>query len=378
METEFTLFIVDDAEASRLMIESSLGQLYNVESFASGAACVERMATRVPDIFLLDVDMPAMNGYELCRHIRSQSATCAAPVIFISGLDDLDSRLAGYDAGGDDFIVKPYRVAELKQKIEVLRRIDAEKHSLQQRLDESDMLASLILSNLDEYAVLIKFLRSLNGCNGYHAIAGAALAMLKAFNLEGALQFRLPGFELTMNRAGEVRPLEASIINQVRSLGTVAEFKNRAVFNFERISILVSNMPLADPELCGRLRDHLAIAAETVDSKLLALQTHQENSHTKDGIASLLQALGATVSSFSDRYEKSRYQGSETKRQMLEELDAAFASLGMREVQEDGIKEIVRTKTDELIDIFDFSTETETTLVDLSARLASTLKTKSA
>lgn len=341
METEFTLFIVDDAEASRLMIESSLGQLYNVESFESGAVCIERMAKSVPDIVLLDVDMPGMDGYELCRHIRSQPATCAVPVIFISALDDLDSRLAGYDAGGDDFIVKPVRVAELKQKVEVLQRIDAEKHSLQQRLDESDMLA-----------------------------------MLKAFNLEGAMQFRLPGFELTMNRAGKVRPLEASIINQVRSLGTVAEFKNRAVFNVERVSILVSNMPLADPELCGRLRDDLAIAVETMDSKLLAMQTHQENSHTKDGIAALLHALGATVSTFSERYEKSRYQGSETKRQILEELDAAFASLGMREAQEDGIKEIVRSKTDELIAIFNFSDETETTLVGLSARLASTLKTE--
>jgi CheY-like chemotaxis protein len=377
MNTPYTIFMVDDVEAYRHTIESMFGHLFNVESFASGAACLARIAEKLPDLFLLDVDMPEMDGYTLCRHLKQQPASRSVPVIFISVLDDLESHLAGYDAGGDDFIVKPFQFADLKQKVEVLRRIAEEKANLQLRLEESDLLASLVLFNLDEYAVLIKFLRSLNSCAGIREVADATLSMLKAYHLEGALQFRLPAFEVTLNHDGEVRPLEASIINQVRSMGTIAEFMSRAAFNFERASVLVNNMPVADPDLCGRLRDHLAIAVETVDAKLLALLTQQDHSETKGEIAALLQALGDAVHAFSEKYEKARYRGSETTRMMQVDLDASFAHLGMREEHEQRIKDIVQSRADELIDIFDFSAETERTLNEISARLGQTLARRS-
>jgi hypothetical protein len=173
-------------------------------------------------------------------------------------VDDLESRVAGYDAGGNDFSVKPYKLAILKQKVEVLRRMAEEKQALQSQLDESDMLTSLVLSNLDEYAVLVKFLRSLNSCEAYSDVAEA---MLKSFQLKGAVQFRLPGFEMTLNHEGEASPLE-------------------------------------------------------------------------------------------------------------------FVSLGMREVQEEIIKEIIQSRVDQLVSIFDFSAETENTLKELSVRLCKALEPK--
>jgi CheY-like chemotaxis protein len=373
MNSKYTIFNVDDVEASRLMIGSMFGHIFNVESFASGEACLERMAERMPDLFLLDVDMPGMDGFTLCRQIKGQFASSTVPVIFVSALDDLESQLSGYDAGGDDFIAKPFRFSELKHKVEVLRRIGEEKSTLQIQLEDSEFLANLVLSNLDEYAVLIKFLRSLNSCAGYRDVADAVLAMLQSYNLEGALQFKLPEFEITINLAGEVSPLEASIINQVRCMGTVATFKNRAAFNFERVSVLVNNMPLADPDRCGRLRDHLAIAIETVNAKLLALLVHQDNAETKTEIAALLQALGATVRIFGEKYEKARYRGSDTTRLLHADLDVSFAQLGMREEHEQSIKNIVQARVDELVNIFDFGAETEHALNDLSLRLGRTL-----
>ncbi|MEI7431297.1 MAG: response regulator [Betaproteobacteria bacterium] len=377
MGNEYTLFIVDDMEAGRSMVESAFGTIYKVESFASGAACIERMAEKIPDLFMLDVDMPEMDGYTLCRHIKDQASSRHVPVIFLSALDDLESRLAGYDAGGNDFIVKPYKLAILKQKVEVLRRISEEKTALRSQLDESDMLTSLVLSNLDEYSVLVKFLRSLNGCEVYSDVAEAVLAMLKSFQLKGALQFRLPKLELCLNHEGEASPLEISVINHVRSLGTIAEFKNRAAFNFDRVTVLINDMPVNDPDLCGRLKDHLAIAVETVEAKLLALQTRQESSETKGEISLLLEALGEVIHGSSKKYENARFAATEATRLMLDELGVEFVSLGMREVQEESIKEIIQSRVDQLTNIFDFSAETEKTLNELSVRLSKALQPQS-
>ena len=373
MDSGYTIFIVDDVEAGRLMLESAFGQLYKVESFASGSDCLARVATSAPNLFMLDVDMPKMDGYSLCRQLKSLPQTRDVPVIFISGLDDLESRMAGYDAGCDDYIAKPFKLALVKQKVEVLRRITEEKSALKNQLGESDMLASLVMSQLDEFAVLVKFLRSLNSCSKHSEIAEATLSMLRTYRLKGALQFRFQGGEITIDDAGESSPLDASIIGHVRSLGSITSFKNRTAFNFGRFSLLANNMPLEDADLCSRLRDNLAIAAETVDAKLSALLTAQENQATKSDIESMLKLLDNAVHVFSKKYENARFQSLETIRTLFAELDAEFAKLGAQEDQEKLINDLIQSKTDQVVDAFDFSAETEKTLKDLSARLGQAL-----
>ena len=373
MDSGYTLFIVDDVEAGRLMLESAFKQSYHVESFASGKDCLAGLATATPNLFMLDVDMPEMDGYTLCRALKSRAETCDIPVIFISGLDDLESRMAGYDAGGDDYIVKPVKLALLKQKVEVLKRMAEEKAALKNQLGESDMLASLALSQLDEYAVLLKFLRSLNSCTQYAEIAEATLSMLQSYNLKGALQFRLPTGEITIDHAGESSPLEASIIGHVRTMGSISSFKNRTVFNYGRVSLLANNMPLHDADLCGRHRDNLAIAVETVDAKLSALLTSQESRTTKGDIEAMLKLLDNTVQSFSKKYEDARFQSSEAVRKMIVELECEFSNLNIRETQEKRINDLIQNRTDQVIDALDFSAETEKTLKDLSARLGQAL-----
>ena len=369
MDSEYTLYIVDDVEAGRRVLESAFGQDYHVESFESGAACLARVEKSPPDLFLLDVDMPEMDGYTLCRHLKNQANTREVPVIFISGLDDLESRLAGYDVGGDDYIVKPYKLALLKQKVEVLRRVGEGKKALKNRLEESDILTSLVMSNLDEYAVLIKFLRSLNSCEQYSDLTEAILAMISAYQLKGAVQFRLPESDLTINIDGDAAPLEASILRQISTQESIVSFKSRTAFNFGRVTLLVNNMPLADPELCGRLRDHLAIAAETLESKVTAMLTRQENTSTKAEIADLLRSLDGAIRDGNEKYARARIQSADAIQSLMTSLDVEFSRLGMLESQEFKLKEMLENTMDQLIDIYDFSTETAKTLADLSARL---------
>ncbi|MBL8399419.1 MAG: response regulator [Candidatus Accumulibacter sp.] len=373
MNDEYTIFVVDDVEAGRRMVAAVLAEGNAIETFPSAADCLARLASKVPDLFLLDVDMPEMDGYTLCRQLKADSATSRVPVIFISALADLDSCLAGYDAGGDDFIVKPFKAAQLKQKVAVLRRTAEGKVALEEQLAASDTLANLVLSNLDEYAVLIRFLRTLNGLENYRQVADEMLTMLRAFGLDGAVQFHLPDFELTLSAAGESRPVEVSIFQLLRSMETLVAYKNRLAVNFSRASLLVNNMPLDDAEKCGRLRDHLAIAVETADAKLAAMRNRAENLATKEDIAALLRTVSRTVHQFSEKYETARYASSETVRLLLAELDMLLDSLCLSENLENSIRQVIRTRTDQLIDAFDFSTDTEKTLLNVSQRLAQVL-----
>ena len=369
METDYTVFVVDDDKTTRLLLGSMLGKAYAVEAFDSAESCLERLAHKQPNLFLLDVGLPGMDGYELCRAIKSLPEARSIPVVFVSGHDDLDAVMAGYDAGGEDYVVKPVDTVILQHKIENLRRIEEDKKLLLGQVKDTDDLATLVLANLDEYAILIKFLRSLNECGSTEETVEAILRSLSAFHLEGAVQIRLRNFEKTFSKAGENWPLEIAVIKHIRTLDRIFEFRTRCAYNFEHITILVTNMPVADADLCGRIRDHLAIAAESAEAKLMALQSFEDNATLRNEIHGLLEAVGQTMQSYKQQNDAARYKGSIYRAKILDELLASFAHLGMSGQQEEEILEMVRDRTNNLKDLYDISGETQATFGALSQKL---------
>jgi len=374
MSNDYSIFVVDDDRTTRLLLNAMLGNIYTVECFDAAEACMHRLNEQRPDLFLLDVGLPGLDGYELCRHIKANPLTAQVPVVFLSGHDNPEDILAGYDAGGQDYIVKPFDVVGLHHKIENLQRIELDKRALAGQAQASDELASLVMANLDEYAVLIKFLRTLNECDSPAAIVEAILRVLAASRLEGAVQVRLRNFEKTYSQSGENWPLEVAVMNHVRTLERIFEFKRRAAYNFEHITLLVTNMPVEDAELCGRIRDNLAIAVESANAKLAALQSFTDNSTMRDEIAQTLSGIEDSVTGFGKRYDAARYQGSVFTTQLLDDLLAAFAHLGMSAHQEEEILILVRHRAEQLVDLYDIAGETQATLAQLGARLGGILE----
>ena len=373
MNHDFTLFIVDDDEFALKLLEFAFAQICQLESFATAEDCLARLkqsGCTPPDLFLLDVDLPGMDGYTLCRQIKVLPGLEKSLAIFISGYDNIGSRLQGYDAGGIDYVVKPYNMAELKQKVRSARHLSVERLSLNDKLHESALLNTTVLSSMGEYAVLIAFLRLLNDCVNPNAVLDSLFDLLRAYELQCAIQLRLPGLETTRSKNGENLPLEVAIINHVRGMERIFEFKMRAVYNFEHLTILVNNLPHHDADLCGRLRDHVAIAAECANAKLLSLLTKAEHTQAKGTTADLLSALQSTVQNFDLKYVQAQASGSSLTQDLLDELASAFSSLGLSELQESRIQSIVQAKTCGLAEIYDFSSETQEALNDIAERLA--------
>lgn len=373
MEHNGTVFVVDDDETIRFMLEGTLRRKYEVESFDSSESCLDRLTQKLPSIFLLDVGLPRMNGYDLCRKLRSTPESKSIPVIFISGHDELNDVLAGYDAGGDDYVVKPFEVVVLNRKVESLLRIDQDRSSLSVKAIASDELATLVLTNLDEYAVLIKFLRTLNQCGTYKEVVEAVLHILEVFHLDGAVQIRTRKLEKTFSRAGENWPLEIAVINHVRALDRIFEFHRRAAYNFDHITILINNMPVEDQELHGRIRDNLAIVAESADAKIVALQAFEDITKIREEIGNVLQGVAQAVQSYSKQYDQARYRGSMYTTQMLDDLLRSFAHLGMSDQQEEQILEMVKDRSLKLVDVYDIAGETHSTLDTLTKKLGDIL-----
>ncbi len=135
------ILVVDDVAANRETLRELLDALdYQVVEAADGPTALRLAAKTPPDLVLLDVMMPGMDGYEVCRRLRADARLAAVPVIMVTALDDQASRLAGIEAGVDDFVTKPFNRAELRARVRTIARLNRYRRLLeaQTELRESE------------------------------------------------------------------------------------------------------------------------------------------------------------------------------------------------------------------------------------------------
>ncbi|MCW5210907.1 response regulator, partial [Desulfobulbus sp. N3] len=116
--TSGEILIVDDVpENLQLLVSFLTAQGYQVRPASDGELALAAVKKRLPDLILLDIKMPDMDGFEVCRRLKADERTCNIPVIFISALSSLEDRLKGFAVGGLDYIIKPF------EEVEVLARV---------------------------------------------------------------------------------------------------------------------------------------------------------------------------------------------------------------------------------------------------------------
>ncbi len=143
-----SILIVDDTPANlRLLSQMLSEQGYGVRAVTSGARALASVQAAPPDLILLDIKMPGMNGYNVCTHLKADPNTRHIPIIFISALDEIQDKVQAFAVGGVDYITKPFQFEEVLARVEThlaLRRLQEQLRDANRILQRELALAGKV------------------------------------------------------------------------------------------------------------------------------------------------------------------------------------------------------------------------------------------
>jgi DNA-binding response OmpR family regulator len=155
-----SIMVVDDNPANLKLLEDMLGQAgYGVRSFPRGRHALVAAAQNPPDLILLDINMPEMNGYEVCGRLKSDDKLAQIPVIFLSALNETEDKVRALRSGGVDYISKPFQFEEVMARVETHLKL----YGLQRALQfQNERLEQAVAARTRELAEAIQRLRILD------------------------------------------------------------------------------------------------------------------------------------------------------------------------------------------------------------------------
>lgn len=139
------ILVVDDQPGNlKLLLSFLKSHHFHVRIANSGERALQMLERNLPDLILLDVMMPGMDGFEVCRRLQDDERTSDIPVIFMTALDSVEDKVTGFDAGGLDYITKPFQQAEVLARVNTHITLRKKSAALEKALAEIKVLSGIL------------------------------------------------------------------------------------------------------------------------------------------------------------------------------------------------------------------------------------------
>ena len=147
------ILVVDDEQLNVELFEGMLSKDYDVVKAYEGNEALDKVEKTSPDLILLDIMMPGMNGYEVCRKLKSNSVTMSIPVVMVTALKEREDRIKAIEAGADDFLSKPVDFHELSARVKSLLRVKQYYDALMEE-QEKLLIFKSALNSMDDCVII--------------------------------------------------------------------------------------------------------------------------------------------------------------------------------------------------------------------------------
>lgn len=335
MDTQINILAIDDDKISQKMIGRALADDDFVISYANdGEQGLEKALSELPDIILLDVEMPGINGYEVCDKLRSTELAKDIPVVFLSSHTSLRSRMQGYEVGGDDYLVKPFENENLVAKLKILSRYREEQKTLRTRFEEAQKTAHIAMTGSSELGIAMQFVEQSYTFHNYADLSNALLQLCQQYKLNCAMMVIAEDDHLWFSADEAIKPLEKEMVEMVDRSQRFVDFGFRSIINYQNLSLLVKNMPLDDMDRYGRIKDLLPMLLAAVDSKINSIKADLALRHQSEEIMRSFGQIRSRLFYLAKSLVSNQQQSAELLQSMVTELNSDLLGMGLDDDQE--------------------------------------------
>lgn len=340
MDKKPSILCVDDEPVNLIIMEELLRDNYALNSVKSGESCLEQVGLQKPDLILLDVNMPKMDGLETCERLKTDTDTAEIPIIFVSALASHEELMAGYEAGGDDYITKPFSEAILQKKVQIVLASQQRKWELEQISDRAVEALKNNLTNTEMLGMVVQFLHRCQRINDVDELVNNVFDCLREFELESSLLIQAEPENRVWFSDGIDRPMESQILESLRGQDRVLSFGTRLAINSDHVTLLVRKLPSGQEEI-ENLRQQLVIMIEGLDTRLHAMQAEMLFDSRRELLTRVLESTRDKLGEIDEQHKQQTLVASEIATEMGNELERSMLQLDLTEQQKKALLKII-------------------------------------
>lgn len=293
------ILVVDDDQFQCQLMATLLMDSFDVVTAYSGEEALTSFMSLKPDITLLDIEMPDMDGYHVCERIKQEVPLEWRSIIFVSGCDSLGERMAAYDAGGDDFIAKPFHSGEFVAKLKTLADYTRTKKEVAEQAKITQTLVIDVMNESAQYGGLVEFLQRAMRCDSVDSLVDLFFETTEKYGLKTSLRLRGEEIKCITYERLPCSPIEMNLFDLTSNEGRLYHFGNRTMVKDTHVSFFVKNMPIKNEKEYGRIKDVIAALSEAMESAFLMVQKKEALTNMVTHVAAIKETL-ATVYSPND------------------------------------------------------------------------------
>ncbi|WP_215782309.1 response regulator transcription factor [Paludibacterium sp. B53371] len=364
------ILLVDDDDLIAIQLEAILGEDFVLAHAATASDGLVQARTMQPDMILLDVQLADLDGYSVCRRFKAEEGVAHIPVIFVSARTGLEDRLRGYEAGGQDYITKPFSAEELREKLKAMQQYIRQQRALQSLAQAAAKTANVALESAGDAGRILGFLRRAATLHAYPALAEAALSALSDYQLTASIQLRSREASWSFSHHGPCSPLEVSVLSNMANQDRIVDLGSRSAFNYPAVTLIIDNMPTDEPERYARIKDVAAMLAESVDIRMSTLGLYLATRERSERLLQILEHNSQVMTGIEQHHGQQRHASEQILGKLVKDIEDAFLHLGLSERQEFELQRMTRDAVQSAQDLYQDKVDTAAILHDLQQAIA--------
>ncbi|GLQ33191.1 response regulator transcription factor [Litoribrevibacter albus] len=332
------VLVVDDEIVARKAVFRSLNEEFQVTMAEDGPSAISAVKQEKPDLILLDVEMPEMNGFDVCKAIKKLNSGCEdIPVVFISSRSSVAERLRGLELGAEDYLIKPFEPEFLRAKLSKVLDYRHERDQLRNQLHEANQAAFQALSGTSEFGTAIRFVEKTHSIGCHDLLATQFFKATDQFGLNCSLMIKSDlevKFYTSNPQNPVVSPLEKELITVLSEAKRFNDFGARTQINYPYVSLLVKNMPVSEPDRYGRYKDLLPFMIEVANATIRSLNIESQLIEQSHNLSKSFEIVKQTLVQLTDALRVNQEDVASIMNKMLMELDEEIPRMGLDDDQE--------------------------------------------